>query len=342
MQMQDFIAAMPKAELHVHLEGTLEPEMKFVLAERNGVTLPYKTADEMRDGYVYHDLPSFLRVFYEGRMVLIEEIDFYDLCYAYLQKAASQNVLYAEMFFDPQQHTERGVAFDTVIRGLTRARVDAERNLGIRSQLIMCFLREQSAESAMDVLLSALPYKADIVGVGLDSDEKDNPPEKFADVFRRARQEGFRLTAHCDVDQENTHAHIRQALTDIGVDRIDHGVNVLEDPELVALARTQGMTFTFCPFANEVVRPGRGQEPIRQMLDMGLKVTLNSDDPAYMKGFYISENLQLAQSAAGLTATDLLSMSLNAFEAAWISPPEREGYLIALDRFAREWNVTAA
>src|SRR5215471_9092453 len=208
--LRTFIEAMPKCELHVHVEGTLEPEMKLALAQRNGVKLPYRGVKQLKAAYDFDDLPSFLKVYYEGMSVLLEEPDFYDLAYAYLTKAHAQNVRYAEMFFDPQAHTGRGVAFDAVIRGIRRAQLDAEKRLGIRSQLIMCFLRDWSAEFAMATLLESLPYKQWIVGVGLDSDEKGNPPVKFKDVFRRAREEGYLLTMHCDVDQQDSVAHIRQ------------------------------------------------------------------------------------------------------------------------------------
>src|SRR5882672_5856484 len=227
--MRGFIQKMPKCELHVHIEGTLEPELKFALARRNGVKLPYKSVKQLKAAYDFDDLPSFLAVYYEGMSVLLKEPDFYDVTYAYLAKAHSQNVVYAEMFFDPQAHTARGVGIDTAISGIRRAQLDAERRLGIRSQLILCFLRDWSAEFAMATLLESLPYKEWIVGVGLDSDEKGHPPVKFQQVFARARAEGYLLTMHCDVNQENSLVHIRQVLDDIGVSRIDHGVNAIED-----------------------------------------------------------------------------------------------------------------
>ena len=205
--MQDFIEGLPKAELHLHIEGTLEPELKFALAERNGVVLPASSVEEMRDAYDFDDLPSFLNVYYEGMSVLIKEEDFFDLTFAYLVKAHSQNVRYAEIFFDPQAHTSRGISFDTVIRGVQRAQDQGRHQLGIDSQLIMCFLRDMSAESAAETLEESIPYEDWIVGVGLDSDEKGNPPSKFTEVFARARELGYRLTMHCDVDQENSVDH---------------------------------------------------------------------------------------------------------------------------------------
>lgn len=335
----DFIAAIPKCELHIHLEGTLEAELKWQLAERNGVRLPYASAVDMAAAYNWHDLPSFLTVFYEGSRVLITEQDFYDLCYAYLSKVAAQNVVHAEMFFDPQQHLRRGVPFADVINGLSRACREAERELGIRGQLIMCFLREETAASAMETLLTALPFKHLIVGVGLDSDERGNPPSKFAEVFALARAEGLRLTMHCDLDQPNTHSHIAQAIELIGVDRIDHGVNILENDRLVGLARERGIPFTLCPYANEIIRPGHKQAPVRRMLDLGLRLSLNSDDPAYMNSWYINENIALAQRDAGLSKAELITCARNAFAAAWIDEQQRRSYLGRLDAFAQSQGV---
>jgi len=337
-----FIAALPKAELHVHLEGTLEAEMKFALARRNGVTLPYADVAAMRRSYVFHDLPSFLAVYYEGKTVLVEEQDFYDLCYAYLTKAASQNVLYAEMFFDPQQHVERGIPLATVIGGLTRARNDARLKLGVESQLVMCFMRELSADSAMAVLDAALPFKQHLIGVGLDSDERDNPPDKFRAVFAKAKAAGLNVTVHCDIDQPDTYEHIRQAIEDVGVRRIDHGGNVLERPELIALARSRDICFTVCPRSSGWLKQsGERINIVRGMLDNGLKVTISSDDPAYMGGAYIQESITLAQSESHLTRAELVAISRNAFAAAWIDEPQRARYLRQLDDFARRWAVVA-
>ena len=229
--MTQFIEGIPKAELHLHIEGTLEPGLKFELAARNGVTLPYETVEEAIAGYDFDSLTSFLVGYYEGMGVLIEEQDFYDLATAYFRKVADENLIYAEIFFDPQGHTSRGVPFANVINGLHRARQDAAQ-LGVEAQLIMCFLRDMSAESAMETLDQAEPYKDLIVAIGLDSDERDNPPLKFKEVYDKARTQGYHLTMHCDVDQKNTTEHIRQALFDIEVERIDHGVNSLDDEAL--------------------------------------------------------------------------------------------------------------
>ncbi|MGI9647468.1 MAG: adenosine deaminase [Acidimicrobiia bacterium] len=330
--MRSFIEAIPKAELHLHLEGTLEPELKFLLAERNKLELPYSSVEEMRTAYDFDDLPSFLAMYYEGMSVLVDEEDFFDLAYAYFLKAHSQNVVYAEVFFDPQAHTSRGVAFDTVIRGIRRAQVQASESLGLHSQLIMCFLRDMSAESAMAALETADEYRDWLIGVGLDSDEKDNPPNKFAAVFAAARERGYRVTAHCDVDQEDTIANLWQCLNEIGVDRIDHGVNSLEDPELVAEVRSRGLGLTVCPISNSYVTDGFKAAEIRHMLELGLRVCINSDDPAYFPG-YMTENLMAVQQAAELSQSHVVQLIRNAFEISWLEEKKRNQYLHGLDDY---------
>ncbi|MET8986141.1 adenosine deaminase [Nonomuraea wenchangensis] len=330
--MKDFIAGLPKCELHLHIEGTLEPELKFELAARNGLALPYASAEEMRAAYSFDSLPSFLTVYYEGMRVLRTEPDFYDLAMAYLRKAAAQNVRYAEIFFDPQAHTGRGVPFDVVIRGLRRALMDAEAQLGVRAQLIMCFLRDFQAEYAMATLLESLPYKEWIAGIGLDSDEKGNPPAKFAEVYARARAEGYLLTMHCDVDQDDAVEHIRQAIEDIGVDRIDHGVNILEDQRLVELVLARGMGLTCCPISNGFVTDSMKAEGIRKLMDLGVRVTVNSDDPAYFDG-YVQENLIALQEALQLSEEELAGLERNAFEVTWLPRPVKDAYLAEVDAY---------
>ena len=324
-----FVEGLPKAELHLHIEGTLEPELKFELAARNGVDLPYGSIEEMRAAYDFDDLASFLAVYYEGMSVLQAEPDFYDLATAYFRKAHSQNVLYAEVFFDPQAHTRRGIAFETVLDGLVRAQRDAETALGLRSRLIMCFLRDLSAESAMETLEQALPYGDRLVGVGLDSDERGNPPVKFREVFARARKEGFRLTMHCDVDQEDSVGHIRQCLDEIRVERIDHGVNVLEDPALVREINARGLGLTVCPISNSYVAGSLKAAELAQLLDAGVRATVNSDDPAYFPG-YMNENL----GAVELDEEKLVRLTRNAFEISWLPPEEKAAYLAAVDDYA--------
>ncbi|MFL5931085.1 MAG: adenosine deaminase [Gaiellaceae bacterium] len=334
-ESESFIAGMPKAELHLHLEGTLEPELKFDLAARNRLDLPYESAEEMRAAYGFDDLASFLAVYYEGMSVLLTERDFYDLATAYFRKAHSQNVVYAEVFFDPQAHTTRGIPFATVVEGFRRAQQDAEAELGLRTQLIMCFLRDLSAEFALETLEQALPYGDWIVGVGLDSDEKGNPPVKFKEVFARARREGFRLTMHCDVDQENSVEHIRQCLDEIAVERVDHGVNALEDPALITEINRRGLGLTVCPISNSYVTDGLKAAELKRLLDEGVRATVNSDDPAYFPG-YMNENLIAVERAAQLTQDELVQLARNAFTVSWLPPEDRDSYVDALEAYAAD------
>ena len=327
--MSAFIDGLPKAELHLHVEGTLEPELKFELAARNGVGLPYGSVEEMRAAYDFDDLSSFLAVYYEGMSVLVAEPDFYDLATAYFRKAHSQNVVYAEVFFDPQAHTRRGIAFETVLDGLVRAQRDAEASLGLRSRLVMCFLRDLSAESAMETLEQALPYGDRIAGVGLDSDERGNPPVKFHEVFARARKEGFRLTMHCDVDQDDSVGHIWQCLDEIRVERIDHGVNALDDPALVREIYARGLGLTVCPISNRYVAGSLKAAELRQLLDAGIRATVNSDDPAYFPG-YMNENLH----AIGFDDDKVLQLTRNAFEISWLPDEDKRAYLERVDEYA--------
>ena len=328
--VHEWIEQLPKAELHVHLEGTLEPELSFALAQRNGVALDYDTPEALIAAYDFHDLPSFLAIYYSAMRVLVTEQDFYDLTYAYLKKAREQNVLYCEPFFDPQAHTSRGVSFETVITGIRLAQKQAAAELGIESQLILCFLRDMSAESAMEALKQSLPYKDWIVGVGLDSDEKGNPPSKFAEVFKRARAEGYRLTMHCDVNQDNTLGHIRQCLDEIGVDRIDHGINSLEDPAICADIVQRGLGLTVCPVSNRFVVQDLTATHIRRMLELGMRATINSDDPAYFRA-YVNENLLALHEEGGLSLDEITQLVRNAFVVAWIDDAQRARYLAMLD-----------
>jgi len=330
---EEFINSLPKAELHLHLEGTLEPELKFQLAARNDVDLPYATVKEMRAAYDFDDLPSFLAQYYEGMSVLLSEDDFSDLAMEYFRRVAVQNVVYVEMFFDPQAHTTRGIEFGTVISGIRRAQDQAAEQLGIRSALIMCFLRDLSAESAAETLAQAGEYRDWILGVGLDSDERDNPPVKFQEVFAAARSQGYRLTMHCDVDQDDSVAHIWQCLNDIEVERIDHGVNSLEDDELVAEIVARGLGLTVCPISNGYVTDGTKSGEIKTMLDKGMLVSINSDDPAYFPG-YMNENLAAAQREAQLTNAEIVQLVRNGFAASWLSDEEKADYLRRVDEVA--------
>ena len=328
------IATAPKAELHVHLEGTLEADLSFALASRNGVDPGYESPQAMRQAYVFHDLPSFLTLYYRNMTVLLTEQDFRDLTYAYFERAHADGVIYAEPFFDPQAHTDRGVAFATVLRGIRQGQEDARRDFGIESQLIMCFLRDQSAASAeatLDALLESGQGFADwVVGVGLDSDERNNPPEKFAAVFARARAAGLRLTMHCDVHQEDSIAHIHTCVDEIGVDRIDHGINVLEDEDLCRRLGAQGMGFTVCPVSNHYVVQSMTTDEIRRMLDFGLRVTLNSDDPSYFQS-YINDNFLRVQAEGGFDLATMKTLVANGFLVAWLDEETRRGFLARVD-----------
>jgi adenosine deaminase len=319
-----FIAGLPKAELHLHIEGTLERSLCAELAVRNGIAPP--------DAPPFHDLTSFLVGYYASMQVLRAEQDFYDLAMAYFRKARAQNVIYAEVFFDPQAHTSRGVPFAAVVEGLTRAREDAEDQLGLRAQLIMCFLRDRPAGSAMETLEQSLPHADKILGVGLDSDERGNPPLKFAGVFARARAEGYRLTMHCDVDQEDAVGHIWQCLDDIGVERIDHGVNCLEDAALVSRLAADRIGLTVCPVSNGWVTDSMKVPELKAMLDTSLLATVNSDDPAYF-GAYVNENFTSAAADGGLDADEVTRLARNSFEIAWLDAADRAGYLALIDQY---------
>lgn len=331
--MHAFINSMPKAELHVHLEGTLEPDRLLALARRNRIKLPYASPEAVLAAYDFHDLPSFLSIYYRAMDVLRVEQDFYELTYAYLAKAHSQQVLYAEMFFDPQAHTSRGVAFATVIRGIHRAQWAAAETLGIQSQLIMCFLRDMSVESAQLTLEQSIPFRDWIIGVGLDSDEKNNPPLKFAGVFAQARALGYRLTMHCDVNQDDSVQHIRDCVHGVQVDRIDHGVNALEDVELCAAIRERGLGLTVCPVSNRFVVQSLTSQEIRDMLARGMKVTINSDDPAYFRA-YLNENFIALQQEGDFSRDELLQLARNAFEVSWLSEKDKAGFLEKIDLYA--------
>ncbi len=310
--MQDFIAALPKAELHLHIEGTLEPELMFELARRNGITLPYPSVDALRRAYDFSDLQSFLDLYYQGAGVLQTRHDFYDMTAAYFRKAASQNVRHAEIFFDPQTHTHRGIAFETVISGIHDAQRDAERDFGLTSKLILCFLRHLDEDDALRTLDQALPFRDWLVAVGLDSSERGHPPGKFARVFARAREAGLLAVAHAG--EEGPPEYIREALDILKVRRIDHGVRCLEDPELVDRLVAEQIPLTVCPLSNVRLRvfDTIRDHPLRSMLARGLKVTINSDDPAYFGG-YVNENYE----ALNLTREEYEQLAKNSFDASF-------------------------
>ena len=322
------IARLPKAELHIHIEGSLEPELMFALARRNNVRLAYSDVEALRRAYAFTNLQDFLDLYYQGMSVLLQDVDFYDLAMAYFRKAASQNVRYVEFFFDPQGHTSRGVAFETLIAGLTRAQADAEAQLGITSRMIMCLLRHLDEADAERTLDRALQHKDKIIGVGLDSSEVGHPPSKFKTAFRRARDEGFRLVAHAG--EEGPPDYVWEAIDVLGVDRIDHGNRALEDAALVKRLAKDGLALTVCPLSNLrlcVVKDMK-QHPLRRMMDAGLKVTINSDDPAYFGG-YMNENFASVGSALGLSAAELTQIARNGFAASFMSDAEKQRALAA-------------
>ena len=327
--MEQFIIAIPKAELHIHIEGSLEPELMFAIAARNGVDLPYSSVEEVRRAYQFTNLQSFLDIYYAGARVLQHEEDFFDLARAYFERAGAQNVRHAEIFFDPQTHTGRGISFSTVIDGLQRAVTDARDRLGISAKLILCFLRHLDADSAMATLLEALPYRERIVAVGLDSSEVGNPPEKFTAVFEQARREGFLTVAHAG--EEGPPAYIRQALDLLGASRIDHGVRCLEDPELVARLAAEKIPLTVCPLSNVKLRvfSSMAQHNLKQLLEAGLRVTVNSDDPAYFGG-YVAENYLAVAQALHLDRADIMRLAENSFRSSFLTEDEKALHLAEL------------
>ena len=327
------LLALPKAELHLHIEGTLEPEMMFELAQRNRVELPFPDVDAVRRAYVFDDLQSFLDLYYAGCRVLVTERDFYDLTAAYLRRAAQDGVRHAEIFFDPQTHTERGIALATVVDGLTAALADGRRDLGITSGLILCFLRDLSEESAMATLEAALEHRDVIVGVGLDSAEVGNPPEKFRAVFDRARAEGLVPVAHAG--EEGPPEYIWQALDLLGARRIDHGVRCLADDRLVERLVAEQIPLTVCPFSNVRLRvfPDLEHHNLPQLLERGLRVTINSDDPAYFGG-YIGENYAATARVHGLTEEQIRLVARNSFLASFLGEEEKQRLVAAVDAAA--------
>lgn len=325
-----FISKLPKAELHIHIEGSLEPELMFALAKRNDIRLAYPSIEALKQAYDFANLQDFLDLYYQGMSVLLKEADFHDLAMAYFRKAAAQNVRYVEFFFDPQGHTSRGVSFETVIAGLARAQGDAQRILGLRSRMIMCILRHLDEADAERTLDMALPYRDKIIGIGLDSSEQGHPPSKFKHVFRRAREAGFKLVAHAG--EEGPPEYVWEALDVLGVDRIDHGNRSLEDAALVRRLAKDEMALTVCPLSNLrlCVVTDMKAHPLRRMLDAGLFVTVNSDDPAYFGG-YMAENFASVGGALDLSAAQLTAIARNGFAAAFMPEAEKRAALIDFD-----------
>jgi len=329
--MDIFIHNLPKLELHLHIEGTLTPERKLLLANRNGLDIGHSSTTSIRSTYQFDSLASFLKIYYDGMRVLLYEPDFFDLGMDYLRKAASQNVRYVEIFFDPQAHTGRGVPFRDIVRGLARA-CEEGKGLGITGKLIMCFLRDHESGWAEDILTQSLEFKEFIIGVGLDSDEYGNPPDKFRKVFERARKAGYKLTMHADVDQQNSLAHIRQVL-DMGVDRIDHGVNAVHSQELVKTIVEKGIGLTVCPVSNGYVTGHMCEDRIAMLMAEGVRVTINSDDPSYMAEKYIEENLIELQQAMNLSQEQVVQFQKNAVEICWADKRTKDVLMKELDLY---------
>ncbi len=321
-----FVKELPKAELHIHIEGTFEPEMAFEMAKRNGVKLKYDSVEELRAAYNFNNLQDFLDIYYDNAGVLIKERDFYELAYAYLQKARSQNVFHAEIFFDPQTHTERGISFETVITGLDRAIKEAEKNLGMTASLIMCFLRHLPETSAIETFKQALPFKHLIQAVGLDSSENNFPPSLFKQVYAMAREEGFRTVAHAG--EEGPAEYVWEALKELKVERVDHGNHSLDDPKLIEYLVANKIPLTICPLSNLKLKviDDMKKHPLKKMMDLGLVVSINSDDPAYFGG-YINENFESVARALDLTKDELSQLARNSFTSSFISDQEKEKYI---------------
>lgn len=329
---ESFIGKIPKAELHLHIEGTLEPELMFKIAKRNNIKLEHKSVKQIRAAYNFKNLQDFLQIYYSGLRVLLRDSDFYDLTWAYCQKAFSQGVTHTEIFFDPQAHMNRGVHFETVINGIHNALRDAEQKLGLSTKLIMCFLRDLDLKSAMRTLEEALPYKDWIVAVGLDSAEIGNPPSKFQKVFERALDAGFMTVAHAG--EEGPAEYVWEALNLLKVSRIDHGNRCLEDPNLIKELVKRRIPLTLCPLSNLKLRiiDSMERHPLKKMKDLGLLVTINSDDPAYFGG-YINENYLAVARALNLNKEEMYDLARNSFEASFLDPQKKKELIVKLNAF---------
>jgi adenosine deaminase len=332
MDTDSFIRGLPKAELHLHIEGSLEPEQMFELAKRNRIALPFASVEAVREAYAFSNLQDFLDIYYQGADVLRTEEDFRDLALAYFRRVAADGGRHVELFFDPQTHTDRGLPFSVAADGLLAGMAEAHETLGVTSKLILCFLRHLDEDAAFATLKAAEPYLDRIVGVGLDSSEKGHPPSKFAGVYAAARERGLKLVAHAG--EEGPPAYVWEALDLLHVDRIDHGNRALEDPALVERLAAEGMTLTVCPLSNLklCVVDDMAAHPLKRMLDLGLKATVNSDDPAYFGG-YLGENWLAAARSVALTRDDLVTLARNSFTGSFLTPAEQAPHLAAIDAY---------
>ena len=331
MELLDFVRQLPKAELHVHIEGTLEPEMMFDLAQRNDIDIPYTSVQEIREAYEFTSLQSFLDIYYQGAAVLVTEQDFYDLILAYLERAHADGVVRAEIFFDPQTHTARGIGFDVFMSGFARAIDDAADTWGISAGLIMCFLRHLPPEDAVETLYLAEPFADQLIGVGLDSSEVGNPPEWFTEAYRMAREAGLHAVAHAG--EEGPPEYITNAITELGAERIDHGVRSEEDPKVVSRLVADQIPLTMCPLSNVKLNVFDTIEDhnLKRLLDLGVMVTVNSDDPAYFGG-YILDNYLAVATGLNLTRAELATLARNSIEASFIGANEKARYIQELER----------
>jgi adenine deaminase len=335
--ISEFINQIPKAELHLHIEGTFEPELMFEIAGRNHVRLSYKNVEELRNAYNFNNLQQFLDLYYIGSKVLQKEVDFYELTMAYLRKAASQKVVHAEIFFDPQTHLENNVSFDVFFKAIYEATVDAEKKYHIHSELIMCFLRHLSEESAFETLEKAQPYKDKILGIGLDSSELGNPPIKFKNLFAKAKKQGYKLVAHAG--EEGPADYIRDAIDHLDINRIDHGNQTKDDEHLLNEVVEKRIPLTMCPLSNlklAVVKDMK-DHPLKSLMEKNVFVTVNSDDPAYFGG-YINENLHAVQQALNLSKKDIILLAKNSFDASFISQDKKDYYHTMIDNFVKNFN----
>jgi len=332
MVMKKFIQNLPKAELHLHIEGTFEPALMFEIAQRNQIKIPFKSVKEVEEAYKFSCLQDFLDIYYQGAQVLIKEQDFYDLTYAYLKKCAAQNVRHTEIMFDPQTHTDRGISFETVITGISRACADAKSKLGVSSLLIMSFLRHLSEEQAFKTLEQSFAFRHLITAVGLDSSEKGNPPSKFVKVYKASVNMGYIPLAHAG--EEGDASYVWEALNLLKIKRIDHGNNALQDPKLVQEIIKRDMALTVCPLSNTALKVVENlkDHPLKKMMDLGLKVTINSDDPAYFGG-QINQNYIEIQKALSLTKDDLYLLAKNSFEYSLLARPKKEFFKAELELY---------